>query len=102
LPIATRRFDSDGSSAYSRSVSALDRPVRGITPAKIAPSKLVDTIPTSKLNKTTFTAVGYGTEVRKAEDGTRKPTPERRTAATSAVCSAWTSRSSKAGSPASE
>ncbi|MFC0628698.1 trypsin-like serine protease [Kribbella deserti] len=56
-------------------VIVLDRPITNITPAKIAPSKHLDTIPTSQLNKTLFKAVGYGTEVRKGEDGNRKPTP---------------------------
>lgn len=56
-------------------VIVLDRPVTNIAPAKVAPSKHLDAIPTSKLNKTLFTAVGYGTEVRKGEDGNRKPQP---------------------------
>jgi hypothetical protein len=35
----------------------------------------LDAIPTSQLRKTLFTAVGYGTEVRKADSGPQKPTP---------------------------
>jgi len=56
-------------------VIVLDRPVAGITPAVIAPVHYLDRFTPNVLNKTLFTAVGYGTEVRQAETGPQKPTP---------------------------
>jgi secreted trypsin-like serine protease len=56
-------------------VVVLDAPVAGIAPATIAPLGTLDTIDQSDLSKTLFTAVGYGTEVRKADSGPQKPTP---------------------------
>jgi hypothetical protein len=56
-------------------VIVLDEPVAAITPATIASPGTLDRIKTSNLSKTRFTAVGYGTEVRKAESGPQKPTP---------------------------
>ncbi|WP_223395219.1 S1 family peptidase [Nocardioides rotundus] len=56
-------------------VIELDEPVTGIEPMSIAPVGTLDAIPTSQLRKTLFRAVGYGTEVRKAEEGPQKPTP---------------------------
>jgi V8-like Glu-specific endopeptidase len=55
-------------------VVTLDEAVAGITPAKVAGLNTLDGIKTSNLSKTRFTAVGYGTEVRKAESGPQKPT----------------------------
>jgi secreted trypsin-like serine protease len=45
------------------------------TPAKIAPARYLDAYAPPKLNKTNFTLVGYGTEVRKPDSGPQKPTP---------------------------
>ena len=56
-------------------VIVLDRPVTGIAPADIAELGTLDAIPQSQLRKTLFTAVGYGTEVRKPDTGPQKPTP---------------------------
>ena len=56
-------------------VIVLDRPVTGIAPADIAELGTLDAIPQSQLRKTLFTAVGYGTEVRKPDSGPQKPTP---------------------------
>jgi len=56
-------------------VVVLDQPVTDIAPAPIAAVGTLDAIPTSKLRKTLFTAVGYGTEVRQADVGSQKPTP---------------------------
>ena len=53
----------------------LDKAVRGITPATVADLGTLDAIPTSKLSSTIFRAVGYGTEVRKAEEGPQNPQP---------------------------
>ena len=57
-------------------VIVLDKPVAGITPAPIASLGTLDRIKKSDLSKTTFTAVGYGTEVRKSDSGPQKPTPQ--------------------------
>lgn len=54
-------------------VVTLDRPV-DIAPATVAGLNTLDGIRTSNLSKTRFTAVGYGTEVRKADSGPQKPT----------------------------
>ena len=56
-------------------VIVLDAPVTGIVPATIAPTNYLDRYTPNVLNKTLFTAVGYGTEVRQAESGPQKPTP---------------------------
>lgn len=56
-------------------VIELDEPVAGIEPATIAPVGTLDEIPKRQLRKTIFRAVGYGTEVRKAEEGPQTPTP---------------------------
>lgn len=55
-------------------VVVLDESV-SIAPAQLAPVGYLDTIPKSKLSKTLFTTVGYGTEVRKPESGPQKPLP---------------------------
>jgi Trypsin len=47
-----------------------------ITPAEIAPENYLDQFAQPRLNHETFTLVGYGTEVRKPEEGPRRPTPE--------------------------
>lgn len=56
-------------------VIVLDKPVSGITPAKIAPARYLDQYQQPLLNKTIFTFVGYGTEVRKPDSGPQKPQP---------------------------
>ena len=57
-------------------VIVLDRPVTGIKPAAVAPLNYLDAYAQPTLNKTLFTSVGYGTEVRKPESGPQKPTAE--------------------------
>lgn len=57
-------------------VIVLDRPVTNITPATLAPVNYLDAYAQPRLNKTLFTSVGYGTEVRKPESGPQKPTAE--------------------------
>ncbi len=57
-------------------VIKLDQTVSGITPATIAPLNFLDAYSQPVLNKTNFTLVGYGTEVRKPESGPQKPTPQ--------------------------
>jgi hypothetical protein len=57
-------------------VIVLDNPVEGITPAQLAPRNYLDRFAQPRLNKTVFTLVGYGTEVRQAEDGRQKPEPQ--------------------------
>lgn len=58
-------------------VVVLDQPVTGITPVKLAPKNYLNQYTPSILNKTLFTIVGYGTEVRQdaAANGNMKPTP---------------------------
>jgi hypothetical protein len=56
-------------------VIVLDQPLTTIEPAHIAPTFYLDQFPANVLNKTLFTTVGYGTEVRKADSGPQKPTP---------------------------
>lgn len=56
-------------------VVVLDAPVSGITPAELAPIGTLDTIAQSQLRHTLFTAVGYGSEVRKPTTGPQKPRP---------------------------
>lgn len=53
----------------------LDVPVTDIAPAPVTGLGTLAAIKTSKLSKTLFTAVGYGTEVRKPTSGPQKPTP---------------------------
>lgn len=57
-------------------VVVLDRALTGVTPAQLAPVGTLDGIAKSRLAKTLFRAVGYGTEVRKPTSGPQKPTPE--------------------------
>jgi hypothetical protein len=57
-------------------VIVLDHPVTNITPATIAPLNYLSAFAQPALNKTLFTTVGYGTEVRKPDSGPQKPTPE--------------------------
>jgi hypothetical protein len=54
-------------------VIVLDTPVTDIEPATIADLGTADAI--KQPRSTIFTAVGYGTEVRKPESGPQKPTP---------------------------
>jgi hypothetical protein len=56
-------------------VVVLDAPVTAIAPAPIAGLNYLDAYQQPVLNSTLFTAVGYGTEVRKADSGPQKPTP---------------------------
>jgi hypothetical protein len=56
-------------------VIVLDDPVVGIEPAELAPEGYLNDYAQPLLNKTYFTLVGYGTEVRKPDDGPQKPTP---------------------------
>ena len=56
-------------------VIVLDAPVTTIAPATIAPTNYLDKYTPNVLNKTLFTAVGYGTEVRKPDSGPQKPQP---------------------------
>jgi hypothetical protein len=56
-------------------VIVLDKPVTGIAPATISDLGTLDQIPTSRLRRTLFTAVGYGTDVRKPASGPQKPQP---------------------------
>ena len=46
------------------------------TPAELAPLNHLDQYAQPALNKTLFTVVGYGTEVRKSLTGPQKPTPQ--------------------------
>ncbi len=57
-------------------VVVLDVPVSGITPSAIAARNALDAVGQPTLNKTLFTIVGYGTEVRKPDGGAQKPTPQ--------------------------
>ncbi|MFW5468702.1 trypsin-like serine protease [Knoellia sp. CPCC 206435] len=57
-------------------VIVLDEPITNIAPVKVAPSGYLNQFTPSILNQTLFTSVGYGTEVRQAESGPRKPTPQ--------------------------
>ncbi len=58
-------------------VIVLDRPLPSIAGAypAFAPVGTLSAIKTSNLSKTLFTAVGYGTEVRKPDSGPQKPQP---------------------------
>lgn len=111
-------------------VVVLDAPVTNVAITPIADEGTLDRIPRRDLRSTIFRAVGYGTEVRKAETGRQRerqrrhgrhllrrlrwPAPPRRrdrrgsratatppTAATSTATSASRSASSRIGSPAS-
>ena len=65
---------SDLDSWNDVAVVVLDEPVAGVVPARLAPVGALDTIAT-KLSKTAFTAVGYGSEVRKPDTGPQKAEP---------------------------
>ena len=56
-------------------VIELDKPVAGIDAASLAPRGFLRAYAQPKLNKTLFTVVGYGTEVRKPVSGPQKPQP---------------------------
>lgn len=56
-------------------VVVLDEAITDIAPAPIAPVGTLDAIARKNLAHTTFTIVGYGTEVRKPTTGPQKPTP---------------------------
>lgn len=56
-------------------VITLDRPITSIAPATVAPRNYLDAFAQPTLNKTIFTVVGYGTEVRKPASGPQKPEP---------------------------
>jgi hypothetical protein len=57
-------------------VIVLDEAVDDIEPATVAPSGFLGAYAQPALNKTEFTLVGYGTEVRKPDSGPQKPTPQ--------------------------
>jgi hypothetical protein len=57
-------------------VVVLSEDVVGIEPATLAPTNHLESFRQPALNKTLFTIVGYGTHVRQAEEGPRKPTPQ--------------------------
>jgi hypothetical protein len=56
-------------------VVVLDNPVTTLPTSRIAGLNTLDAYAQPLLNKTLFTAVGYGTEVRKPDSGPQKPTP---------------------------
>ena len=56
-------------------VVVLDRAIRGIAPATLAPLNYLDQYQEPILNSTLFDLVGYGTEVRKPDAGPQKPQP---------------------------
>ncbi len=56
-------------------VVVLDQPVTDVAQATIADLGTLNTIKRARLAHTLFTAVGYGTEVRKPDSGPQKPTP---------------------------
>lgn len=56
-------------------VVVLEEPVTGVDITPIATVGTLDAIPRRDLRSTLFRAVGYGTEVRKADSGPQKPTP---------------------------
>ena len=72
-PAYSHFTDMDNWNDYA--VVVLSAPVSGIAPARVAPAGYLDAYAQPKLNKTIFTAVGYGTEVRKPEVGPQKPQP---------------------------
>lgn len=57
-------------------VVVLDAPLAGVPLTPIADLGTLDRIPRRDLRSTIFRAVGYGTEVRQATSGPRKPTPQ--------------------------
>ncbi|HZC71130.1 MAG TPA: trypsin-like serine protease [Jatrophihabitans sp.] len=57
-------------------VVVLDHPMTGKPLSTVAPRDYLDNYAQPVLNKTIFTTVGYGTEVRKPDSGPQKPTPE--------------------------
>lgn len=57
-------------------VVVFDSPVEGITPASLAPSNYLARFAQPNLNRTAFTLVGYGTEVRKPDEGPQKAAPQ--------------------------
>ncbi|EAQ00063.1 pterin-4-alpha-carbinolamine dehydratase [Janibacter sp. HTCC2649] len=57
-------------------VIVLDEPITSIAPVKVAPSGFLNQFTPNVLNQTLFTSVGYGTEVRQAATGPKKPTPQ--------------------------
>ena len=57
-------------------VVLLDTPVTDVDIMPIADEGTLDEIKRRELRKTIFRAVGYGTEVRKAESGPQNPTPQ--------------------------
>lgn len=56
-------------------VIVLDAPVNDRELANLAPVNYLDAFGQPVLNKTIFTLVGYGTEVRKPDDGPQAPVP---------------------------
>lgn len=56
-------------------VVVLDQPVTDVPLATIAPLNYLDRFAPRDLNKTLFTSVGFGTQVRKPDAGPQKPTP---------------------------
>lgn len=56
-------------------VVVLDAPVTGIRPDRIAATSVLDRLSQPALVKTSFTFVGYGTEIRKPTSGPQKPQP---------------------------
>jgi secreted trypsin-like serine protease len=57
-------------------VIILDEPV-ALPTTPLAPENYLDAFAQPALNSTEFLTIGYGTEVRQAESGPRRPTPER-------------------------
>ncbi|OFI37676.1 pterin-4-alpha-carbinolamine dehydratase [Arthrobacter sp. SW1] len=55
-------------------VVVLSKPLDHAT-SELAPLNRLDQIASGQLNKTIFTGVGYGTEVRKPDEGPQKPSP---------------------------
>ena len=56
-------------------VIVLDTPVTSIAPARLAPLNYLAQYAQPRLNRTIFTVVGYGTEVRKPVSGPQRPQP---------------------------
>lgn len=56
-------------------VVVLSTAPKGITPARLAPANYLDQFAGPRLSSTLFRAVGYGTEVRRADSGPQTPTP---------------------------
>ena len=68
-------FFTDSRNWNDVGVVVLDQPVQGVEPAPIAPAGYLEQLTPSELSSTLFTAVGYGTEVRKPDAGPQRPTP---------------------------